>query len=359
MVEDWLGQHPKQAAWYTEVFQNLMAGRWNALSAVEVNQTLTKVLERTGVAHELGAGQGATANERQRGAVDPERASLRANRPTTPTTAPATAPATAWNDSPIARSRDGSLVQRFRNTIGASVMLCLVLGLGWLATREQRSVTPATMQTYTTKAGQRRTITLADGSTILMNVASRIQVPADYSTDNRTIHLTGEALFTVAPRAGTPFTVVSGHSITRVLGTQFVVRRYETDTAATIAVRDGKVAVAVRDGNVAVGAMILTAGQTTAVTASGSSAIDPAESRQFSFARGLLEFDNERLPDAIPLLNRWYNAEIRLGDSTLADQRVVGAFEAGSIADLASILEFTFKARVVRNGRVLTLYGER
>jgi ferric-dicitrate binding protein FerR (iron transport regulator) len=204
--------------------------------------------------------------------------------------------------------------------------------------------------TYTTANAERATITLPDGSTILLNVGSRVQVPTNYSAKNRTVKLSGEALFTVKPLSGAPFTVVAGPSTTRVLGTSFVVRHYETDTAAIVAVREGKVAV---------GELVLTAAQATTVTKFGTTGIVPADTKQFGFANGVLEFDYRLFPEAIPELNRWYNADIRLGDSTLVTKKIVGVFKAGSLTDLISVLELTFGVRVVRDGNVLTLYGGR
>jgi len=232
-------------------------------------------------------------------------------------------------------------------TIAASVLLIVA---GWYFGQQSSLLPTIATYTYTTGKGERATISLPDGSTVLMNVASQIQIPTNFASGNRTVHLRGEALFTVTPLSGAPFTVVSGPSTTRVLGTTFVVRHYETDTAALVAVKDGKVSV---------GSMVLTASQLTRVTAAGASPASPAQAQHFGFAQGVLAFDDVLFPDAIPELNRWYNAEIRLGDSALLRERVSGSFEMGSLTDLVSMLEFTYHVRVVREGRVLTLYRGR
>jgi ferric-dicitrate binding protein FerR (iron transport regulator) len=203
------------------------------------------------------------------------------------------------------------------------------------------------MSTYATGKGELATITLPDGSTIVLNVASRLQVPTNYAAGNRTVYLAGEALFTVSHRRGAPFTVIAGPSTTRVLGTSFLVRHYATDTAATVAVRDGKVAVQ---------STVLTGAQQVSVGAHGIGLIRPATAMQFSFASGMLMIDDMTLPAAIPELNRWYNADIRLGDSTLTTRKVFGSFKSGSLTDLSAILDMMFNVRVVRDGHTLTLY---
>jgi ferric-dicitrate binding protein FerR (iron transport regulator) len=200
---------------------------------------------------------------------------------------------------------------------------------------------------YTTARGERGTVTLPDGSTVILNVASRLEVPADYGVGDRTVKLYGEGLFTIAHRAHAPFTVLAGTSVTRVLGTRFMVRHYSTDSLVTVAVRDGKVAVQ---------SVVVSADQEVHVRDRHISAVQPANPGQFTFATGILTLDNMPLAQAIPELERWYNVDIQCSNDVLTGRRVKGRFVAGSLSDLTEILEWTFNLRVVRDGRVLTLY---
>ncbi len=232
--------------------------------------------------------------------------------------------------------------------VGAGFASMLLLFGGWnLAEVRYGVVSQSSVSTYTTGNGERATVTLPDGSTILLNVGSRLHVPSNYASGNRTVHLMGQALFTIASRSGAPFTVISGPSVTKVLGTRFVVRHYESDTTATVLVHDGKVAI---------GSTVLTAAQEVTVSADGNSEVRRANTSVLSFAQGVLTLNKMPLIAAIPDLNRWYNVDIRLGDPVLSDRQVAGGFKAGSPSDLVSILELMYEARVVREGRVLTLY---
>jgi ferric-dicitrate binding protein FerR (iron transport regulator) len=132
-----------------------------------------------------------------------------------------------------------------------------------------------------------------------------------------------------------------------VLGTSFVVRQYAEDSVVTVAVREGKVAV---------GSAIVTPHRLVEVGASGVAHFHDAAPSQFTFASGVLTLGVQTLAQAIPELNRWYDADIRLANDAIGTQQVKGKFVAGSLADLAEILELTFDVRVVRDGRTLTLY---
>ena len=199
---------------------------------------------------------------------------------------------------------------------------------------------------YATHNGQRAEITLPDGSTATLNVGSQLRVPVDFATGNRTVHLTGEALFGVIHRRGAPFTVVAGGTTARVLGTSFIVRHYATDTTTIVAVRDGKVAVY---------SHVLVARQ-EAVVGRGGVQVGVVDSALFGFASGVLTLDDVPLRDAVVELDRWYDADIRIPKAALATRRIKGTFAGGSLADLSEALSFTFNVRVERTGRVLTLF---
>lgn len=228
----------------------------------------------------------------------------------------------------------------------AAMAVAAVVGVRHIAKR----VAPISMLTYSTGNGERANIALPDGSRVSLNVASRLEVPADYAAGNHAVRLSGEALFTVSHRDRSPFVVLAGKTAARVLGTSFIVRHYAADTTSLVAVRDGKVGV---------GATVLTAQRMAEVGRSGVPRVGAADPSLFSFAAGVLTLGDMPLSQAIPELDRWYDTDLRLGDSTLANQRVRGKFSAGSLTDLASILEWTFSVRVVRDGRVLTLYPKR
>lgn len=229
----------------------------------------------------------------------------------------------------------------------AGVLLGVALMLGWNVTHHAARRSSASSLTYATANGERATITLPDGGTVLLNVASRLRVPVDYAAGDRTLSLEGEALFTVAHHDGAPFTVSAGGATARVLGTSFVVRRYATDTTTMVAVRDGKVAVR---------SLVLTAGRQVEIRQKGLARVGGTDVSLFSFASGVLSLGGVPLPQAIPDLDRWYGVDIRLGDSTLATRRIKGELTAGSLTDLTALLELTFGVSVVRDGRVLTLY---
>jgi transmembrane sensor len=247
-----------------------------------------------------------------------------------------------------------TLIRASWSVLAGAVVGAVFLFVGWQSGAHRLSTTLAAhASTYTTGNGERATIKLPDGSTVSLNVASQLQVPSDFAAGNRVVRLRGEALFTVAHQGRTPFTVVAGSSTTRVLGTSFVVRHYATDTAAMVAVRTGKVMVGVP----AMRPAVVTANEQIVASSHSLGHVRPGRAAVFNFAVGVLTLDEVPLPTAIAELDRWYDVDIRLGDAKVAEKWLIGDFAAGSVAELAELLEGSINVRVVRSGRVLTLYS--
>jgi transmembrane sensor len=93
---------------------------------------------------------------------------------------------------------------------------------------------------YSTDVGERRSLTLADGSTVDLNARSSIRV--EFTKTERHVELLGgQALFQVAKDSARPFIVRSAEATVRAVGTQFDVNRKPSGT--TVTVLEGRVAV--------------------------------------------------------------------------------------------------------------------
>lgn len=239
---------------------------------------------------------------------------------------------------------------RALTAIAAACAIIVISVFGWNHASKGDDARSTTLTTYTTSKGERSVITLPDGSSIFLNVDSKIEVPQNYSAGNRSLKLTGEALFRVQSSSGSPFTVAAGNSITRVLGTTFAIRKYPTDSTVTVTVRDGKVSV---------NSLPVSADQQIVVMPKGRNLVTTASAGNLTFENAVMTIPPGTLLEAISDLERWYNVEITLGDAEVAMLRLAGQFVAGSVSDLSEILGKTFNLRVERMGSTLTLYSDK
>lgn len=91
--------------------------------------------------------------------------------------------------------------------------------------------------------GQISEITLPDGTIVWLGAASSLEYPEEFSDENRTVQLNGQAFFEVEYDHARPFIVESGPFTTHVLGTAFNVRAYHDDADMDVTLASGKVEV--------------------------------------------------------------------------------------------------------------------
>ena len=121
--------------------------------------------------------------------------------------------------------------RRFAAAAACALVATLAIALWWSAER---------YPLYTTDVGERRSLTLADGSTVDLNARSRIRI--EFTKGERRVELLdGQALFQVAKDKDRPFIVRSGDATVRAVGTQFDV--YLKSSGTTVTVLEGRVAV--------------------------------------------------------------------------------------------------------------------
>ncbi|KRA00605.1 FecR domain-containing protein [Achromobacter sp. Root565] len=220
----------------------------------------------------------------------------------------------------------------------------LVLGpAAWLGVRELPwREWRADLRTAT---GEQRRVELADGTQLVLNTASAVDV--DYTPTQRVLWLrAGEILLTTgrdpapAPR---PFLVQTTQGVLRALGTRFMVR--DEGASVRVAVYEG--AVEVRPARADASALVLAAGEQTVFTASGAAARVPADSLAASWADGMLAARNWRLADLVDELGRYRHGVLRC-DPAVAELRVSGAFPLNDIEASLRLLQKTLPVRVSR-----------
>ncbi|MEA5460824.1 FecR domain-containing protein [Arcicella sp. LKC2W] len=84
---------------------------------------------------------------------------------------------------------------------------------------------------------------LPDGSAVKLAPKSKISYPANFDKDKRVVILLGEATFDIAKDVSRPFLVYANEVTTKVLGTRFNVKAYESMKDIVVSVEEGKVSV--------------------------------------------------------------------------------------------------------------------
>jgi transmembrane sensor len=230
----------------------------------------------------------------------------------------------------------------------AAVVVAVLAPLGW-RTLGPTPAPPARVaavqppgRIYQTGVGERLTINLADGSTAVLNTASRLQV-AYTDQERRLVLEAGEGLFDVAKGQPRPFVVAAdGHSIT-AHGTQFDVRL--APDQVKVALVEGVVSVKGRDPAAEVrlkpNEVLVARGETTSVRAVSDMAA------LVGWRDGLVFFDNATLADAAAEMNRYIERPRIEVEPSVARVRLSGAFRTDQSATFIEALEQGFPVAVV------------
>ncbi len=234
----------------------------------------------------------------------------------------------------------GTALQRPRQRFSRPLMLVAaavigLLGLGGVVLLPDGDVSTGT--------GERRQITLADGSALMLDAQTSLDI--EITRQHRRLHLHRGALHVaVASDPARPFEVVAGSVTTRALGTAFEVRR-----------RDDNVRVIVTDHAVRVAA-----GNDTDREVRSGQSLDfaPAIGLQdiqvanlgslTAWQRGRLVFDNAPLGGVVTDMQRYSRGLIVISDARLRDLPVTGVFTTGDSDGLVEAIAATLPVRLLR-----------
>ena len=127
----------------------------------------------------------------------------------------------------------------------AAVMLPFVLGASAYLFVENKTLNQVVSQDCIIKTdkGERSSLILPDGTSVLLNSNSTLNYPASFGLNSRRVSLTGEAYFEVAENKKIPFIVSTSDLDIKVRGTVFNVYSYSTDSVFETSLVKGKVEI--------------------------------------------------------------------------------------------------------------------
>jgi transmembrane sensor len=194
---------------------------------------------------------------------------------------------------------------------------------------------------YTTAAGERRLISLEDGSRLTLNTGSAVAL--EFTNDQRTVKLLrGEAYFEVAANKSRPFVVVADKVSARAVGTAF-----------SVAALDGnKEEVAVSEGVVAVTSgtqsQQLAANQHVRWHDGGLETAQTVDTEnRLAWRHGQVVFSRQPLAEVIQEVNRYRKWPILIANRALAKRVVSGVFKTDDQKAVISALTHTLSAQAV------------
>ena len=212
--------------------------------------------------------------------------------------------------------------------------------------------------------GEKRQLTLPDGSIVHLNAGSALRYPENYGETQRTLQLNGEAFFEVIRDEERPFVVQTGDIFTRVLGTSFNVDAYMNEEKAIITVASGKVQIRRRDSLSNETNVLTTLSPDQQVRLdklSGSHNTYTVVAKDYlAWRDGKLIFQNATFQEVARALERRYNVTVGFQNEGLKKCRFTARFdETASIREVLELLLLVNKGDYKsQSPGIYKLYGE-
>ncbi|MEN2470018.1 FecR domain-containing protein [Burkholderia sp. GS2Y] len=236
---------------------------------------------------------------------------------------------------------------RRRAAVKTLGVLLFAGGATWMADPVRRAaIWPADLRTA---VGERRTVTLADRTVVVLDTDTALDVRFD-GTARRLRLLRGTIMVTSGHddrMPARPLVVATAQGELQPLGTRFAVR--QRDGATRIEVFAG--AVRVQPADAAAGTRVIAAGEGAEFTRDAIGVSAPLDPYASAWTGGMLVASRMRLADLVAELDRYRRGSLRC-DAAVADLRVSGTYP---LDDPARVLD-TLKATLPIDVDYLTRY---
>ncbi len=213
-------------------------------------------------------------------------------------------------------------------TLAAAALVIGVISLGgyWWTSRPDD---------YRTAIGERRVVTLADGSRLSLDANSEVTVR--YRAHARALHLLkGQARFDVAHDKSRPFSVVAGNQKVIATGTAFNIDMAGSKILVTLI--EGHVVVQDENSTLLHPLELRAGQQMTARPASTPQITQVNLQRITAWTVGHVMFDDEPLSSVVERINRYGGTQIVIADPQVGAMKISGVFNTGDVSGFVEIV---------------------
>jgi len=189
--------------------------------------------------------------------------------------------------------------------------------------------------------GQQSQLVLADGTSVWLNASSRLQFPANFNSDCRTVKLEGEAYFEVTTDKKRPFIVQTLGLEVKVYGTSFNVTSYSDEASDEVTLLSGSVRVSSAGSGQE---LVLQPGRKISYLRDTHLFTSPKQAdmeAETAWLDGKLVFNDVPFGEIAKKLERRYGVTIRIDDKNIEQLRYRGAFRKESLEQAIKAIQLT------------------
>nr|WP_315423614.1 FecR domain-containing protein [uncultured Pedobacter sp.] len=226
-------------------------------------------------------------------------------------------------------------------TIAAAIMVIALLPVLYFNNFHPKKTEVIAYNEIYNPRGQKRLVTMPDGSNIYLNGDSKIRYALNFNTTSkRIVYLDGEAFFDVQHRTKQPFIVHAGKVSTTVLGTSFNINAYASLKDITITVQTGKVGVLFKNkGKTAPVQFLLPNEQLTINKYNGQTTKKQVNAIDFdSWREYKIFFYDKSLSEIAEVIAREYDLDIEIKTEALKEVKLTAKFDKCSVKQIMDVI---------------------
>lgn len=227
-------------------------------------------------------------------------------------------------------------IQLYRIAAAAAILVAVVAAWRIFSFRQ-----PSHQISYlkeTTLSGQKKKITLADGTKVVLGPESSFSYPASFDKDSRTVAVEGEAYFEVSKAPHLPFIVQTSVLTVQVLGTHFNVNARGNQPLSSVALLEGAVKVKLKEK--VNEEYLLKPGQELSVNHHTHQVYQHAldSIAVLGWQNNILKFRNEQFGSAAYRIEKMYGVKIVFKDQAAANTRLYATFRDQPLSDVMDMI---------------------
>jgi transmembrane sensor len=202
--------------------------------------------------------------------------------------------------------------------------------------------------TITTPRGGQYQLTLPDGTNVWLNASSSLTFPVAFTQTERKVQLEGEAYFEVAKDKTKPFLVITRNSEVKVLGTHFNIMTYPDEASTKTTLLEGSVNI--RNN---ISSITLKPGQQAELSdKAGHIKISQANTEEaVAWRSGYFMFNNEDIKSVMRKISRWYDVDVIYACDTSGKDFGGTVSRFKNVSDVLRMLELTGTVHFKVDGR--------
>jgi ferric-dicitrate binding protein FerR (iron transport regulator) len=206
---------------------------------------------------------------------------------------------------------------------------------------------------YHTAYGETRTITLPDGSRVVLNANSTLTVFSNWNDETaREVWLNGEAFFSVVHKNNDqPFKVITDEGVTvEVLGTTFNV--YNRTNGTKIVLNSGQIRLNLPTAQ-SPEMIVMKPGEMVEFKGQHYKKKEVNPLLYTAWTSNKIMLDHTSLAEMVFMLKDSYGLDVKVSDSKLLDETVSGSMPLGDPEILLTQMAKAFQLRIKKEGNVI------